>query len=1087
MSAGLQSQVARFRHLSVDNGLSQNSISSIVQDKKGFIWISTYDGLNKFDGYTVTKYPYTVENGLAGGFIRCMYADDEDNLWLGTSAGGMCRLHIPTNRFTAYKVDSTIKNGIASNSVVEIAEYIKGTLYIATSKGLNLFDKKTGRFTLIQHNDADPNSLLSNSIRTMTRDMNGHIWLGHYNAGLTEYDPKANTFHRFTAHDKGSHLIDHKIRSVYADTRGYLWISLWSSGITIFDLRARRFYTASDTIGPLKDVSKIGLVSQFFEDSKGNMWFCTAEQGLVKYNRDQHEVIYFTNNPDDPESVSDNITFCAMEDKSGLIWSGTWKGGVNYFDPRSLTLGYFKHESNKTNTLNNNNVYAFCETAPGEVLIGTAASASYFNLKTKTFTPFPIHPKDPNTLLANSNVSGILVYKDGSIWFTTGGGGAYRYFPKTGKYKNYNTTADPNSLSLHTPRTLIMDNDNRLWISTLGGGLNLYNDEKDNFTRFANDPDDINTISSDYIPCMTKDREGNIWMGTASSGLIKLDPPSKTFIRYFDKPANNPLPDLGVSSIYFDKAGVMWVGTSGGLCTVDPITRAVKNYAKDFPELSPEFYGITEDTTGNLWLPSNKGLCRFNPKTLQIKVFTREDGIQGKEFNPGALIRLPDGRLLAGGINGFNCFYPAAIREDTVAPQAVITAFNVLNKPYALEQDIAYNSGITLSYRDYFFSFDLAATDFANPQQNKFMYKLENFNDEWVDIGTQHTITFTNLDPGDYVLQVRAANSGGYASRVPMQLKIRITPPFWKTTWFYLLCGLCGILLIYAFIKYRENKLRIEKALLEKKVEERTEELHHEKKKVEEAHQDIKDSILYAKKIQSAIIPTDEDFKKLLPDSFVLFKPKDIVSGDFYWLTEKTGFVFYAVADCTGHGVPGGFMTMLGNGLLNEIVNEHNVTEPAEILNKLREKIITSLKQTGRSGESKDGMDIVLFRLDASKRELCYAAANNAFILVRKDAHAEHAGDKQPVGIYGDSLKPFRQFTVALEKGDTIYSFTDGYPDQFGGPKGKKFKYKQLNDILISNSSKPLKDQKSILSWHFENWKGELEQVDDVCIIGVRV
>lgn len=1083
----MNAQMVRFRHLSVDNGLSQNSISCIAQDKKGFLWFGTYDGLNKFDGYTITKYNYSKEGGLSGSYIRCLYPDDEDNLWIGTATGGLCRLHIPTNKITVYKVDSASTNGIVAASVQDVSEPVKGKLYIATPKGVSILDKRTETFSLLAHKDDDPNSLLANSVRSITKDGRGHLWFGHNNFGLTEYIPEQNKFRRYTPKDSGSHLFDMKVRTLFADSKGFLWISMWSSGVALLDLKTGHFYNGNDTTGPLKNIAGISLVSQFYEDSKGNMWFCTAEEGLIRYNCSTGEVNHLSSNPDDPETVSDNITFCVLEDKSGLIWSGTWKGGVNYFDPRSLAFGYYKHESNKANSLNNNKIYAFSEASGDEVIVGTGASAMYFNMRKKTFRPFPINTKDPNSLRTNSPVISILTYTDGSIWMGTAGSGVYRYFLKTGRYKNYNTTASPRSLSLHTPSSLIVDNDGRLWIATLGGGLNLYNEATDDFTRFLNDPEDANTISSNYIPNMVKDKEGNIWMGTDAAGMVKLDPPSKTFIRYFDRQQNNPLPEMGVSTVYFDKSGVMWVGTAGGLCTVDPITRAVKSYAKEFPLLRPEFYGIAEDTTGNLWMSSDKGLIRFNPKTKEIKVFTKEDGIQGKEFNSRSMLKLKDGRLLAGGINGFNCFYPSDIRSNNVPPAVVLTGFNVLNKPYLLPQDISYTNEITLSWRDYFFSFDLAALDFSDPQQNRFMYKLEGFNDDWVNIGNQHTITFTNLDPGDYVLHVKGMSSSGCLNPVPMELKIRITPPFWKTTWFYFLCAAFILIAIYAFIKYRENKLRVEKALLEKKVEERTEELRLEKLKLEDANKDIRDSILYAQKIQSAIIPTDEDFKKMLPDSFVLFRPKDIVSGDFYWITEKNGFIFFAVADCTGHGVPGGFMTMLGNGLLNELVNEHNVTEPAEVLNKLREKIITSLKQTGRSGENKDGMDIVLFRIDPSGKELCYAAANNGFLLIRDGAAQEHAGDKQPVGIYNDQPAPFRQFTITLQKGDLIYSFTDGYPDQFGGPKGKKFKYRQLNEILTGNSGKTLKDQKNILSWHFENWKGELEQVDDVCVIGVKI
>lgn len=262
--------------------------------------------------------------------------------------------------------------------------------------------------------------------------------------------------------------------------------------------------------------------------------------------------------------------------------------------------------------------------------------------------------------------------------------------------------------------------------------------------------------------------------------------------------------------------------------------------------------------------------------------------------------------------------------------------------------------------------------------------------------------------------------------------------------------------------------------------------IEEQKKVLEEKNQEITDSINYAKKIQSALIPSEEDFNSNFTESFVLFKPKDIVSGDFYWVTKFEGKTFYATGDCTGHGVPGGFMTMLAISFLDEIINQKHVTEPALILNSLRERIIYTLKQTGVSGEGKDGMDIVLCCIDEKSALLKYAAANNSLYLLRNKQFTEFKPDKQPCGFHHD-LKPFTQREVILSKGDVIYTFTDGFADQFGGPKGKKFKYKQLEELTLSLHDQPLIKQKKELDNIFIQWKGSLEQIDDVCMIGVKV
>jgi serine phosphatase RsbU (regulator of sigma subunit) len=262
--------------------------------------------------------------------------------------------------------------------------------------------------------------------------------------------------------------------------------------------------------------------------------------------------------------------------------------------------------------------------------------------------------------------------------------------------------------------------------------------------------------------------------------------------------------------------------------------------------------------------------------------------------------------------------------------------------------------------------------------------------------------------------------------------------------------------------------------------------IEEQKEVLAEKNQEITDSINYAKRIQDALIPSEEEFNKHFKESFVLFKPKDIVSGDFYWISRKEGRTFYATADCTGHGVPGGFMTMLGISFLDQIINDSGILEPARILDTLRERLIHTLKQTGGTGENKDGMDIVLCCIDEASKKLTYSAANNSLYIYRDQAFTEYKPDKQPCGFYHD-IKPFTQKEIDLKAGDLIYTFTDGFADQFGGPKGKKYKYKQLEQTIVDFRERPLPEQRNELSRSFENWKGNLEQIDDVCVIGVKI
>lgn len=296
--------------------------------------------------------------------------------------------------------------------------------------------------------------------------------------------------------------------------------------------------------------------------------------------------------------------------------------------------------------------------------------------------------------------------------------------------------------------------------------------------------------------------------------------------------------------------------------------------------------------------------------------------------------------------------------------------------------------------------------------------------------------------------------------------------------------GALLVAIVVVLLLLNRNKIR-------RKANEKLVQSHHEilrqKRIVEEKNKEITDSINYARLIQKAILPGSGEIQKFFGESFVFFKPKDIVSGDFYWLAETSAYYFYATVDCTGHGVPGGFMSMLGNSMLNEVVIEKGIHEPADVLHSLRAKIIASLKQKGESGQSKDGMDMVLCRMRKDKKELVYAAANNPLWLVRNRNFIEYPANKQPVGISAGGAEPFTQHTIALQPGDTVYTFTDGYADQFGGPKGKKFKYKQLKDLLLGNVSLTMQQQKEVLYSTFETWRGPLEQIDDVLVIGIRL
>ncbi|MFH2094840.1 MAG: SpoIIE family protein phosphatase, partial [Bacteroidota bacterium] len=412
----------------------------------------------------------------------------------------------------------------------------------------------------------------------------------------------------------------------------------------------------------------------------------------------------------------------------------------------------------------------------------------------------------------------------------------------------------------------------------------------------------------------------------------------------------------------------------------------------------------------------------------------------------------------------------------------------------------------------------------------EYAYMLENFDKEWNYVGNRMTASYTNLDHGEYTFRVRAANSDGIWNKDGVSVKIIITPPFWKTWWFRILAILVIVVAAYSFYQARISQIKRQKQKLERQVKERTAEIMKQKEEilmknetlmqqkeeieaqrdfvmmqgdkiarqrhkiqqqrdfVTKQKEEVEASIQYAKKIQHALLPPEEYLHNSLPEHFILFRPRDIVSGDFYWATEKEGKLVIVASDCTGHGVPGAFMSMLGVAFLNEIVNKMENIHAGIILDNLRDIVIHSLHQTGKFGESQDGMDIALCVLDLSSRRLEYAGAYNPLYMIRDGELIEFKADKMPIGYYhaaGDKL--FTTNEIELQEKDRLYIFSDGFADQFGGPNGKKYKYSRFKELLLEIHEKPMIEQRQILDKTFIDWKNKHDQIDDVVVVGVRV
>ncbi len=1103
-------QKARFMQLNVDNGLAQNSVFCIAQDKNGFVWISTEGGINRYDGKSVKVFRHNPDDpsSVSSNNVIAILPDADNYLWIATRDNGLNRMNLKSGKIEKFKCDSDGNGKINSIHILSLAEGIDGKIYIGTlDKGLNIYDKKTKKFTSISKDSANPNSLNSDAVRSISVDRFGTVWMGSFNGGVTSYNPKTKKCRRFFElnSDANARLNNNVVRALYCDKHDRVWISTWSGGVNVFHITENKMYSSNAPIDPhyekfvksgnlkklnpklenslYSDLNHLRMVFGFAEDDNGNIWIAGVESGLTCYNHETRKITNFKNDPYDPQSLCENNLFCVAVDATGLVWSGSMSTGVSVFNPYSYQYGLYNSSAIQENDLHNSQVWStHYGKYSGNIYVGILGGVYVFMPDSNKFVNY-VTDKNGNNLIHPQGICQ-AIYEDyyGNLWVSVNGAGVYRYNKKTKEFVPNHPQFGEKNLANITVLDMDEDKDKNVWFAIGFGGIDRYDLKNNEFVHHFYNPKQKGSMSSYSVRDITFDRDGNLWAAT-DSGINLLKKNTNEFVVYRKDKGNSKLISNDVFSIFCDKNGVIWAGSTRGLSKFNVSSQTFENISANNKLLDELINGIDEDKTGNLWIGTSHGLVSLNKYNFNYKIYNFSDGFQGSEFNSQSLHALPNGYVIAGGSKGMNYFYPPSLKQNTIVPQVSITGIFLRNKALELETSPTFTKELVLDYDHYFFTVEFAALDFVNISKNKYKYKLSGFSEEWIQLGNKSEVTFVNLNPGEYTLHIAACNNDEIWNNAGIALKIIITPPFWKTTWFYFLIGISTLFILFVYIKWREGKLKNEKIVLESKVNERTRELREEKEKVEEAHKEIRDSINYAQRIQHALLAQEKILNENLPNHFVLFKPKDVVSGDFYWSAIQENEIYLAACDSTGHGVPGAFMSLLNISFLNEAINEKKIKNPAKVFDHVRSRLIENISQEG----VRDGMDGILVQLNflSNEMKIKYAASNNSPIVIRNHELIELKYDKMPIG-NSEQMCPFTEHEFVLMKGDLLYLYTDGYADQFGGPKGKKFKYSNLNKLLLEISSLEMTLQQDRLNFEFEKWKGALEQLDDVCIIGIK-
>jgi signal transduction histidine kinase/ligand-binding sensor domain-containing protein/DNA-binding response OmpR family regulator len=830
-----QNESLKFLHVGTSEGLSQINVNNIRQDSRGFMWIATRNGLNRYDGYQFITYRYDAKDStsLSNNMVTDIAEDKNGNVWLATQSG--LNMYVrKTGHFVRFIHDSNNPKTISNNIINRITFDNNDNLWVATQNGgLDYYNLKDHIFYHHIHSESDVTSLSNNNARAVFEDAEHNIWVGTATGGLNLYDKKNHTFSKFLYRDpvtktgRGNNII-----SIFEDKQHYLWIGTQDDGLFLFDKQYKTFKRFTHDPKNTNSISGNTIYS-LNDDDNGNLWIGTENGGLCILNK-QSGIFYTYQHDDiDNNSINGNSVYAIFKDKASNMWVGAFGGGINLYKKTTSSFILYKHNS-LPQSLSNNYVLDLAEDKSHNIWIGTdGGGLNMLDSKSKAFTIYKKQPEGKNGIAGNY----VLVVKPdstGKLWIGTWGDGLSIMDPKTHIFKNFkHDAAKPQGIGGNNIYYILHSRNKKTWVSTFNEGLDCYDETTNIFKHYKLNINDPHSISSDRIYSMLEDKKGNLWIGTSDGGLDLYNSTTDKFEQFTHDEKRNSISNNSVTDIFEDSRGLLWVTTLSGLDLFDPVSKHFTIFSKKDGLPSDIIYAIREDNYGKLWISNNGGLSKFDPVKKIFNNYTVEDGLQGDEFKPHSALKGHSGNLYFGGISGFNEFSPARVLNTVGFAPLVITSFQLYNKqlsiaknatdPSPLKNDITDTKSLTLSYKQSVFSFEFSALDYASPERKQYAYFLEGFDKEWNYIGSHHAASYTNLPPGKYQVRLKYRNSQGIWSPATSPLQITIVPPFWLTWWFETLAILGIIGAVYGLFKYRIHSIQKQKANLEMQVKERTE------------------------------------------------------------------------------------------------------------------------------------------------------------------------------------------------------------------------------------------------------------------------
>ncbi|OLN27683.1 DNA-binding response regulator, AraC family [Desulfovibrio sp. DV] len=824
----------RFQRLSLEQGLSQSYVVCMAQDKQGFLWIGTYDGLNRYDGTRVTVYRNQPGNpaSLPDNSIRTLYVDPETGtLLVGTKNGGMAAYDRASDTFHPFPVANPYPGGDEDKEIRAIARDASGQLWVGGESGLARLNPIADTATAVVLSNANGQPDRSRIMAVRPRAQGG-VFAATSRGVYAVADALAPAMPLLPG-SLGNLPADVRINGLDCDGPNTLWVLTEIHGAYRFDLATGHV-----------DHYLPGYATWFaFRDSRGELSIGT-NRGLARMRpaADRpggYEAVMAVNNPLDPESLPQDEIMSVVEDAGGLLWFGTYSGGVGKYNPAYQAFVPYRSGPGQPGALSGNAVSAVALETADSLWVGTRYSGlNHVNRRTGQVTVFRADPSNPDSL-ADDGINCLYFDRKGRLWIGATDKGLDRYVPESGKFVHFrHDPDDPDSISQNKIWWIAEDADGVLWLGTSSGGLVRFDPETGKAKTYRHNPDDPGSLSHNRVRHITPAPGGILWIGT-NAGLNRFDVKTQTFTHWEHIPGSEQsLSNNRVTPILLDPSGELWIGTDAGLNHFDPLTGTFTRLTIDDGLGNDGIQGILRDSDGNLWCSTFRGLFRYTPATGEIRNFTDRDGLTGLEFWMNAFAQGPTGEMFFGGTNGLTAFFPDRIRPNPHVPPVVITGISVRNKPYHGAGNPAVASRLDLLHKDNNLEFTFAALDFADPSRNRFTHKLEGFDADFSPPSSGNTATYTNLDPGMYRLRVRASNNDGLWNDPGVSLAITISPPFWGTWWFRSLIALAAVALLNQGHRWRVAAMERRRRELEETIRRRTADLENEieeRKAAEEA------------------------------------------------------------------------------------------------------------------------------------------------------------------------------------------------------------------------------------------------------------